>query len=35
MEEMNMYGDEGDECDGCQAICADVVIGRSAGSSMT
>lgn len=32
---MNTNGGEGDERDGCQAIRADVVIGRSAGSTMT
>lgn len=35
MEEIKMNGDEGDERDGCQAMCADVVFGRSSGSTMT
>lgn len=35
MEEIKMNGDEGDERDGCQAMCADVVFSRSSGSTMT
>lgn len=34
MEEMKMKV-EGDERAGCQAICADVILGESGGSTMT
>lgn len=34
MEEMKMKG-EGDERDGCQAICANVILSESGGSTMT
>lgn len=34
MEEMKMKV-EGDERGGCQAICADVILGESGGSTMT
>lgn len=34
MEEMKMKV-EGDEGGGCQAICADVILGESGGSTMT